>query len=133
MIAFSRPSGPKPASAGQETRLRRLAGRRWTLDGAVLIRAEETRSQARNREIARERLAELIARRWSPAQAHRHPPDPLGSKRRRLAAKTNAAGEIHARTRPRWRGWRMIVEFRNKLGRIIGRRPAEMQVAALYP
>jgi len=43
-------------------RLQRLAGRRWTADGAVLIRAEETRSQARNREIARERLAELVAR-----------------------------------------------------------------------
>ena len=43
-----------------KARLKRLAGRRWTLDGAVLIRAEETRSQARNRELARERLAELI-------------------------------------------------------------------------
>jgi 8-oxo-dGTP pyrophosphatase MutT (NUDIX family) len=29
-------------------------------DGAIVIRAEETRSQARNREIARERLAELV-------------------------------------------------------------------------
>ena len=43
-----------------KARLKRLAGRRWTLDGALIIRAEEERSQARNRAIARERLAELI-------------------------------------------------------------------------
>ena len=42
-------------------RLRRLAGRRWTSDGAVLVFVQETRSQARNREIARDRLAELVA------------------------------------------------------------------------
>lgn len=43
-------------------RLRRLAGRRWTKDGAVLIHVAEERSQARNREIARERLAALVAK-----------------------------------------------------------------------
>ncbi|MBP8931512.1 MAG: aminoacyl-tRNA hydrolase [Paracoccus sp.] len=76
-----------------KTRLRRLAGRRWTQDGAVLIRAEETRSQARNREIARERLAELI-REALVAPRKRIPTRPtLGSKRRRLAAKTQR-GEI---------------------------------------
>ena len=76
-----------------KTRLRRLAGRRWTQDGAVLIRAEETRSRARNREIARERLAELI-REALVAPRKRIPTRPtLGSKRRRLAAKTQR-GEI---------------------------------------
>ena len=44
-------------AAAVKARLKRLAGRRWTAEGAVLIRAEETRSQLRNREIARERLA----------------------------------------------------------------------------
>ena len=34
-------------------RLQRLAGRRWTKEGAVVIQCDETRSQARNREIAR--------------------------------------------------------------------------------
>lgn len=47
-------------SAAVKGRLRRLAGRRWTTDGAVVIFVQETRSQARNREIARERLAELV-------------------------------------------------------------------------
>ena len=52
------PSLPDPV----KTRLKRLAGRRWSKDGAIIIQCEETRSQARNREIARARLAELIAR-----------------------------------------------------------------------
>ena len=50
------PSLPDPV----KRRLRRLAGRRWTKDGAVVIQVSEERSQARNREIARERLAELV-------------------------------------------------------------------------
>lgn len=36
-----------------KTRLKRLAGRRWTKDGAIVIQCDETRSQARNRDIAR--------------------------------------------------------------------------------
>jgi ribosome-associated protein len=32
-----------------KARLKRIAGRKWTSDGAIVIRAEETRSQARNR------------------------------------------------------------------------------------
>ncbi|MEJ2019588.1 MAG: alternative ribosome rescue aminoacyl-tRNA hydrolase ArfB [Maritimibacter sp.] len=43
-----------------KSRLKRLAGRKWTLDGAIILRVEDTRSQARNREIAEERLAEMI-------------------------------------------------------------------------
>ena len=50
-----------PALAGPvKTRLRRLAGRKWTADGAIILFVQDTRSQARNREIARERLAEMI-------------------------------------------------------------------------
>ena len=79
--------------AGAKARLRRLAGRRWTLDGAVLIRAEETRSQARNREIARERLAELIREALIAPRKRIATRPTLGSKRRRLAAKTQR-GEI---------------------------------------
>ena len=78
------PSLPAPV----KTRLRRLAGRRWTQDGAVLIRAEETRSQARNREIARERLAELIRQALVAPRTRIAPRPTLGSQRRRLAAKT---------------------------------------------
>jgi ribosome-associated protein len=77
------PNLPEPV----KRRLKRLAGRRWTSDGAIVIRAEETRSQAQNRALARERLAELI-RAATVAPRRRVPTRPtLGSQRRRLQAK----------------------------------------------
>ena len=87
-------------SAPVKTRLKRLAGRRWTLDGAIVIRAEETRSQIRNRELAKERLVELI-REALIAPKRRVPTRPtLGSQKRRLASKA-VRGEVKAgRARP---------------------------------
>ncbi|WCR11143.1 aminoacyl-tRNA hydrolase [Paracoccus stylophorae] len=85
------PNLPEPV----KRRLQRLAGRRWTADGAVLILAQETRSQSRNREIARARLADLI-RRASVAPKRRIATRPtLGSQRRRLKAKT-VRGQVKA-------------------------------------
>lgn len=77
------PHLPPPAKA----RLRRLAGRRWTEEGAIVIRCEETRSQARNRALARERLAELLRKALvAPRKRVRTRPT-LASQRRRVAAK----------------------------------------------
>ena len=45
---------------GVRVRLRRLAGRRLSDEGILVIRADRLRTQERNREDARERLAELI-------------------------------------------------------------------------
>ncbi len=74
-------------SPAVKARLKRLAGRRWTSDGAIVIRAEETRSQLRNRELARERLVELIrAALVAPKPRVRTKPT-AGSVRRRLEAK----------------------------------------------
>jgi len=85
------PHLPAPVKA----RLKRLAGRRWTLDGAVLVRVEDTRSQLRNREIARERLAELI-RAATTAPKRRLATKPTwGSQQRRLAGKARR-GEVKA-------------------------------------
>jgi ribosome-associated protein len=85
------PNLPGPVKA----RLRRLAGRRWTKDGAVVLQVDETRSQARNREIARERLAELV-RQATVVPKPRRPTKPtLASKRRRIEAKTKR-GEVKA-------------------------------------
>ncbi len=83
-----------------KNRLKRLAGRRWTQDGAIVILSQESRSQLRNREIARDRLAELI-RQATVAPKRRIATKPtLGSQRRRLAGKTQR-GEIKAlRSRP---------------------------------
>ena len=78
-----------------KTRLKRLAGRRWTQEGAIVIRCDETRSQARNREIARDRLVELI-RAALVKPRRRIPTKPTrASIRRRLDEKTRR-GDIKA-------------------------------------
>jgi ribosome-associated protein len=75
-------SGPVKA------RLKRLAGRRWTLEGAIVIHAEETRSQARNREMAEARLVELIRAALVAPKRRVATKPTLGSQRRRLVAKS---------------------------------------------
>jgi ribosome-associated protein len=46
--------------AAVRARLMRLAGRRLTKDGVLVIRAERFRTQEQNRQDARDRLAELV-------------------------------------------------------------------------
>jgi len=77
------PNLPDPV----KRRLRRLAGSRWTNEGAIVLFVQDTRSQARNREIARERLAELIVQ-ATQTPKRRVPTKPTyGSKLRRLEGK----------------------------------------------
>ncbi len=91
-LRFEAERSPNLAPA-VKARLKRLAGRRWTLDGAIVIRAEETRSQARNRELARERLAELIRAALVAPKRRIATRPTAGSERRRLKAKANR-GEV---------------------------------------
>ncbi len=82
-------------AASVKARLKRLAGRRWTNDGAIVLQVDETRSQARNREIARERLADLI-REALVKPKPRVPTKPTyGSQLRRMAGKA-IRGEVKA-------------------------------------
>ncbi len=83
------PNLPAPVKA----RLRRLAGRRWTRDGAVLIQVSETRHQARNRDIARDRLAALLRDAAHRPKRRIATRPTLGSKKRRLKAK-KVRGEV---------------------------------------
>ena len=72
---------------GVKSRLARLAGRRLTLDGVLVITAQEHRSQERNREEALQRLVALI-REATIVPKKRRPTRPtLASKERRLDAK----------------------------------------------
>lgn len=72
-------------------RLERLAGRRLTNEGVLIIIAQRHRTQERNRQEARERLADLIRRAAEPPKP-RHPTKPTaGSKRRRIETKTRRA------------------------------------------
>jgi ribosome-associated protein len=82
-------------SAPVKARLKRLAGRKWTLDGAILIRAEETRSQIRNREIARERLVAMIRQAMVAPKRRIATKPTYGSTLRRLKAKA-VRGDIKA-------------------------------------
>lgn len=74
-------------TAPVKQRLKRLAGRRWTLEGAVVLRVDETRSQIRNREIARERLAALIQEALVAPRKRIATKPTYGSQLRRLAGK----------------------------------------------
>lgn len=89
--AETSPSLPPPV----KTRLRRIAGRRWTKEGALVLQCDETRSQARNREIARDRLKDLIVQALKPPKRRIATRPTLGSKKRRLKAK-KVRGEVKA-------------------------------------
>ncbi len=74
-------------------RLQRLAGRRWTKEGALIIQVSEERSQARNRDIARERLAALIRKAAEKPKPRRKTKVSYSQKRKRLDAKRKR-GEV---------------------------------------
>ena len=80
-------------------RLLKLAGRRATSEGVIVISAQRFRTQERNRADARARLADLIAR------AHEEPAPRIATrpskaaKARRLAAKRTQGERKRQRTR----------------------------------
>ena len=72
----------------------RLAGRKVSKDGVLMIEASRFRSQERNREDARERLKELILKAAEPPPPPRRKTKPTkGSVERRLKEKAGR-GEI---------------------------------------
>jgi len=73
-------------------RLARLAGKRLTADGVLVITAQRHRTQARNREDARERLIELIRRAAAPPIPRRPTRVPARARRERLDTKKRHSG-----------------------------------------
>ncbi len=70
-------------------RMRGVAGRKLTAEGVLVLMVQTHRSQERNREEARTRLIEILAK-AAERQAPRRPTRPtLGSKKRRLEGKTS--------------------------------------------
>lgn len=107
-LAFVRASGPggqnvnKVSSAAQlrfdawrspnlpdgvKARLPRLAGKRMTQDGVIVIQAQRFRTQERNREDAIARLVDLLRSATVVMPVRRATRPTLASKERRLAAK----------------------------------------------
>ena len=68
-------------------RLLQLAGSRATADGVLVIEARRHRTQAQNRDDARQRLAELIRRAAVPPKRRRKTRPTSGSIERRVEAK----------------------------------------------
>jgi len=86
-LRFEAERSPHLTSA-VKARLKRLAGRRWTKDGAIIISAEESRHQAINRQRAEEKLVELIQKALEVPKRRIKTRPTLASKRRRLDGKT---------------------------------------------
>lgn len=121
-IAFVRASGPggqnvnKVASAVQlrfdlagthaladpvKERLRALAGRRVTDDGALLIIARNHRTQEQNRREAENRLAQLIRDALIPPKTRKATKPTRSSQQRRLETKTRTRRTKVLRTKVR--------------------------------
>lgn len=73
-------------------RLEKLAGKRLTQDGVLVLTAQQHRSQERNREDALARLTDLI-RQATVVPKTRRPTKPTkGSQQRRLESKSKRSG-----------------------------------------
>ena len=76
-----------------KVRLKKIAGRRWTNEGAIIIQVEETRYQTRNREIARKRLKDMILKAVFVHKKRIATKPTAGSQRRRMKDKKQR-GEV---------------------------------------
>jgi ribosome-associated protein len=93
-----------PVSSGLpddvQSRLRRIAGRRLTQQGILLIAAQRYRTQERNRQAALETLIQLIERAAEPPRQRVATRPTAASRRRRLQAKAHRARIKLARGTP---------------------------------
>jgi ribosome-associated protein len=85
-------AGSPSLDAAMQGRLRRLAGRRMTADGAVVIMARRFRTQERNRADAYERLIDLLRRAAEPGK-RRVPTRPTAASRERRHEAKLARGQ----------------------------------------
>jgi ribosome-associated protein len=76
---------------GVRRRLRRIAGRRMTADGVLVIDARSHRSQKQNRQDALDRLKGLLQAAAKPPRTRRPSKPSAASRRRRLETKRHRA------------------------------------------
>jgi ribosome-associated protein len=81
-------AGLTPAISG---RLARLAGRRLTQDGVLVVTARRFRTQERNRQCALDRLVELLTRAALPPRPRRATRPTAAATARRLKEKSHRA------------------------------------------
>ena len=84
-------------------RLMRLAGKRMTKDGVLVLIAQNHRTQERNRAEARERLFALIEQAAVAPIPRRATKPPKASREKRIEGKKRRAGIKHLRrSKPAW-------------------------------
>lgn len=94
--------GTTALDEGVKQRLRRLAGRRVTDDGALLIIARNHRTQDQNRREALERLADLVRQALVRPKTRKATKPTRASKERRLESKSRTRRTKVLRGRVRW-------------------------------
>ena len=95
-LRFDVERSPSLPAAVRE-RLKRLAGRRISTDGVLVITAQRFRTQGQNRLDARERLVALIREAAHPPKPRQPTRPTRASKRRRLDAKRRRGEAKRAR------------------------------------
>jgi ribosome-associated protein len=85
--------------ADTKARMLRRLGRR-AADGIVSVSVDSTRSQHRNRQLARQRLAELLTDATKRPRSRRRTRVPRSAKRRRQKAKQRRSETKRLRRRP---------------------------------
>ena len=94
-------AGKSPALDEEvKMRLKRLAGRRMTADGVIVIVARRYREQEKNRTDARERLAGLIRRATEKPRARRQTRPTRASVQRRVGEKKKRGNVKQMRNKP---------------------------------
>lgn len=86
--------------AWYKERLLALRDHRVSRDGIVIIKAQDTRSQERNRTLALERLVELVRQTAIPRKSRRPTKPTAGSKKKRLDDKSKRGRLKSLRSRP---------------------------------
>ena len=87
-------------NADIQQRLLVLAGQRADQQGVITIEASEHRSQLRNRQAARRRLAELIQRAHDKPKARRKTTPSAAQRRARLEQKKRRSQTLQMRRKP---------------------------------
>ncbi len=93
------PSQSAAITSDVRDRLRTLAGSRMTADGVLVIDARRHRTQAQNREDARERLAELVRQALVKPRRRRATKPGKGAVERRIETKKRRSETKRARGR----------------------------------
>ena len=96
-LRFDAARSPALTPAVRE-RLAKIAGRRLTQEGVVVLTAQRFRTQERNRQDALDRLIEMIRKAAEPPVPRRPTRPTVASRRRRLEAKGHRSVTKRLRT-----------------------------------